>query len=634
MKRKHGVLFGFAVFLTAAILVFAGCPADGGGDGGSSDPSDPQTAVYTSTDAGGNTYTMTVTETVPPAASYNRAYTAKAEDVYELLIAYANGSPSKKSKGKVLSVQDGGVVVLQPTVNVNVTFNVTINVTTGAMTNITAPNGIACEDNTTAAVPSEGLTLNPAAPLYFNALAANGSQTEATTQLSLTLASTAAGTSGVETVGLEASHITVTPNTALTKGALSFSGGKWLLAVSGVGSTQTVTVSIAGLDGYALVPVSRTATVFDGKSSVISDPEITGSITQDSILGEAGQQKTYVYNGMGQFEITNNATLTVLPGTTIRFTKSGAGIAVQDGSTIKLNGTAVLLDAEGAPVLGADNEPLSGHVRLIGGTAKGSWGGVTIRSKTDNSFDYVDILNGGSGTAAYSCVVHVYPGSLSMTNSLIDGSASNGITTEGGGVLTAFSQNTVSNCGKAPVYAYSNLWSLRNIAGDNVFTGNTNGYIHVNSAGATNADMTIRKLSIPWQLYNRFNVNESAKLTVEPGTIIRFDSGAGITVASTAAVVMDGTEDQHIVLSGITTNAGAWGNVDIRSKRNENSLSYVDILNGGGGTAAWSSALYLYGGAADVNNCTIVNSGSNGLTTESDGYLRTFAGNAVNKSGK
>jgi uncharacterized RmlC-like cupin family protein len=321
--------------------------------------------------------------------------------------------------------------------------------------------------------------------------------------------------------------------------------------------------------------------------------------------------------------VRNNATLTVLPGTSIRFTQGGGGIYVESGATIKMVGLPKIPDTD-----------IDGHIKLFGGNAKGSWQGVDIRSETDNELAYVEIWNAGNGTSAYSSALYLCGGVAGVNNCIITGSGSNGITTEGGGYLRSFAGNAVNNSAKAPIYTYSNLWSLRNMGSGNTFTGNTNNYIHVAGAGSISSNMTIRKLSIPWQLYSTFSVNGDAVLTVEPGTEMRFNSGQGIYVGSDAAIVMNGTAAARITLRGITTNPGAWGDIEIHSNREENSLSYVDIQNGGGGTSAYSSALYLYGGVADVNNCTIAGSGSNGITTESGGYLRSFTGNAVNNSVK
>ncbi len=221
---------------------------------------------------------------------------------------------------------------------------------------------------------------------------------------------------------------------------------------------------------------------------------------------------------------------------------------------------------------------------------------------------------------------------------MIDGSASNGITTEdANGCFTAFEGNTIKNSGKAPIYVYSSIWSLRNISEDNTFTGNINNYIHVRLAGSITANMTLKKMSIPYRLYgSRFQVNGEATFTVEKGVEIQFgDTSSGIYITSAAAIVMDGTEEKPITLKGITNTKGSWGNIEIQSNREENKLNYVNIINGGSGGQSYSSALYLYNGSASVTNCVIDGSASNGITTEdANGYFTVFEGNTIINSGK
>jgi hypothetical protein len=111
------------VIALVAVIGFTmeACPND---DDGNS----PKTVKYESTDAAGNTYTLTVTE----KADGRAAYSAKTGDSYELKIAPASGA-AKTSKGTVQSTDDGNLT-LKPS-NAEETFTVTI--TGGQMTAIT-----------------------------------------------------------------------------------------------------------------------------------------------------------------------------------------------------------------------------------------------------------------------------------------------------------------------------------------------------------------------------------------------------------------------------------------------------------------------------------------------------------------
>ena len=331
-----------------------------------------------------------------------------------------------------------------------------------------------------------------------------------------------------------------------------------------------------------------------------------------------GQGSTSSYSIDHYLTVPNGKTLTIMPGTTIIFTVAGAGIKVEAGGTIIADGEA--------------------SRRIILKDSALKWRGIAIASPTANVLNYVDIINAGSGTSDWSAAVEIDNGSASITNCVIDGSGSNGVYTYNTNAnFTAFENNTIKNCAKAPVYTYDRIWSLRNISVNNTFTGNANNYIHVRDAGSITNDMTIKKLPIPWRLYSTFNVNDMAALTVEPGTIIEFgNAGSGINVAVGAAITMDGGSSAgQIILRGSLNTKGSWSNIIIRSIRPENKLNYVSMLNGGSGTSDWSAVVELENGSASVTNCIIDGSGSNGVYLYNiNGYFTAFENNAISNCEK
>lgn len=154
------------------------------------------------------------------------------------------------------------------------------------------------------------------------------------------------------------------------------------LAITISGTTMTVITGAAPIpldNGETLAPPNNVTPVVpidpnpDPGPAPGEETELTGNITVNTTLGRVGACTGYVWNGGGFMGVQNNATLTVLPGTTIRFTKAGGGISVADGATLIMAGTPVLLDAEKNPVTNG-SLPVDGRIYLRGGTAKGSWG--------------------------------------------------------------------------------------------------------------------------------------------------------------------------------------------------------------------------------------------------------------------
>jgi plastocyanin len=326
-------------------------------------------------------------------------------------------------------------------------------------------------------------------------------------------------------------------------------------------------------------------------------------------IGLNGRASSYTVSDM--ITVPNEKTLVIRPGTTITFTTNNAGIRVNNGGTILAEGTA------------------TSRIALKGSALK--WSGIQINSPTANVLDYVDILNAGYGTSIWNSAIYLYNGKASVTNCVIDGSASNGVSTEGSsGEFIAFANNAVKNSEKAAMFAYSNVWSYRNISADNTFSANASNFIQVNQPGSITSNMTLKKMPIPWRFYgSALNVEQEATLTVEAGTTIEFAAAnGGIYVTANASVVMAGDKDNRITLKGTASNI-VWKGIEIRSDRIENTFDYVDILNGGSGSSLWNAALYLYNGSASVTNCIIDSSASSGVCTEGSGYLRAFANNIV-----
>ena len=347
------------------------------------------------------------------------------------------------------------------------------------------------------------------------------------------------------------------------------------------------------------------------------------------VIGTPGAKSRYTWAANSMLTVPNGRTLRIMPGTTITFSNAlaGGGILVQNGGIIRAEGTA------------SSRITLKG---LSSYTNKGSWNCVEVQSATlENVLDYVDILNGGSGTNAYSSVIYINAGFLAVTNCNISGSASNGIATYGltgysgsnaNTQLTRFANNRITDCNKAPIYVRDLLYSLRNMGAGNTYSGNANNYIHVNSPGALSEDMSLNKQTIPYRFFSTFTVNGTATFTVEPGTVIEFDgSGSGITIGLNAKAIMAGTAQDRIIFRGATEAKGSWNCIEIQSLT-ESVMNYVDIQNGGSGTGASSSALYIHWGIASITNCTISGSASNGTSINSGaGYSGANANTQFSK---
>ncbi len=104
-------------------------------------------------------------------------------------------------------------------------------------------------------------------------------------------------------------------------------------------------------------------------------------------------------------------------------------------------------------------------------------------------------------------------------------------------------------------------------------------------------------------------------ITIEAGTILEFETGAGIVLGSpgvdciptTGAMNAQGTSEEPIIFRGATEGQGTWLGIGINSSTSENLFTFCEISGGG------SKQMYNVGGQGNIvihcsGNLTIQNS--------------------------
>ena len=125
------------------------------------------------------------------------------------------------------------------------------------------------------------------------------------------------------------------------------------------------------------------------------------------------------------------------------------------------------------------------------------------------------------------------------------------------------------------------------------------------------------------------NVSINKELEINPGTVIRFTSGAGIEVNNSGIIHAVGTENSRITMEGQNGVAGDWLGVFMNSDNNANIMEYVDILDAGSGTQSsddLASIILWVDARLTLNNCKIENGDANGINV----YYRTTFINSNN----
>lgn len=151
-------------------------------------------------------------------------------------------------------------------------------------------------------------------------------------------------------------------------------------------------------------------------------------------------------------------------------------------------------------------------------------------------------------------------------------------------------------------------------------------------SGTMSANRTLPDLGLPvdYVIDGILYVEGNALLTIEPGVKILFTGMDGaIDVSENAGLKMVGTAEKPIVFSGPVNNPnkGSWSSIRYHSKRADNLMEYVLLINGGSEENDWG--VLRVSGSVSVKNCLIDGSLGTGVQVNSDGVLKAFDGNTV-----
>jgi hypothetical protein len=340
-------------------------------------------------------------------------------------------------------------------------------------------------------------------------------------------------------------------------------------------------------------------------------PGVSGSFVHN----DADWPDVYADASRADYEITTNVVVEdnvmvrIAPGVVIKFTGENAGITVKGA-----------LRAIGTPT-----QPI---VLMGTATGRGTWLGVRFRSNSlDNELAYCTVKNAGSDAIDDSGVsitgfAGVYPSRAKITHTTITQSGGYGLYIDAPSSFGAFAENSLNDNGKAPIKICTpQLGSLDALTN---YSGNVLSYVEIAGNGAVDMNLTMPKLSVPYQLASGYITIMNGSLFIAPGVEMRFKPNTEIVVdqAGTGALVAEGTAAQPIVFKGATAGRGTWLGIWIAGNSTANHLKYCTV--DGGGQAALGvlssgranvvvgnvSSAYPY---AVIDHCTLSNSGGWGI---------------------
>ena len=309
--------------------------------------------------------------------------------------------------------------------------------------------------------------------------------------------------------------------------------------------------------------------------------------------------------GTSEIEV-RDVDFVIAPGTTLEF---------EEDSHVELRSNSALIadGNEAAPILFTGTEETPGW-----------WNGIYVRSSQnpDNVLNHVTVEYGGGDdfVGAESGNVVVATGgsdgaSVSITNSVLRHSATDGLWVRRNGDLSSFQNNILTSNGAAPVgIGYNKVHQLD--SGSN-YTGNTNDYVVARDriAQLDSENVTWERLNVPYRIETRTVEIQDITLTIAPGTTLEFEEDTGIELGTDGGLVADGTEEEPILFTGTTETVGWWNGIFVESRNSDNLLDWVTVEYGGGDD-------FVGAPAGDV----IIGSGANeGEMNVTNSVLRTSA---------
>ncbi len=317
------------------------------------------------------------------------------------------------------------------------------------------------------------------------------------------------------------------------------------------------------------------------------------------------------------------AVLTVTEGTEILF---------DQGTTLRFSRTG---DASQLLVEGTGDNPV--RMAALGADVAGYWAGISVGTGASAaSLRWLEIDGAGEATSAAFTIDDT---EILVDHLSISGSEGDGLSLQGNASFAEGSTDlAVSGCDvplRLPGIAVATL----PLAGLSL-AGNSRDAIAVDGDGKLTESVTWAAVGVPYWVIDNIEVNGDAEhaavLTIEAGTTVLFDTGAGVFVGKDGAsgLLVDGSAEAPVtMLPWSAYVAGAWAGIGVYGLADPSSvrLSHVEVGYAGG--AALRGAVHLDDTSATLDNVYLHDSQEYGLyltgTATADTTTVTYANNTL-----
>lgn len=388
------------------------------------------------------------------------------------------------------------------------------------------------------------------------------------------------------------------------------------------GSTET-TAGSAGTTAGSTETETTTAVV-DGDVAGIDpcsasrDPELgpdcsePGQLDSDVVVDTTLGEECNEYVVTESIAVHSGSTLTVLPGTVLRF-EEGAGLAVRSDGSLVAEGSC------GDPV-------------VFTGTAgqRGHWGGIAFDGASGNRLsycvveyagaDFEDVAPDRAGVAAGAGAT------LSIDHSSIRNHSGYGVGFGDDVAVSNLEENVVTqNTLGAAVATHR---SARALSPGNDFTGNDVEVVHLAQGNSIpgGSSHTWKPLGVPYRVAGDLSVE--GELTVRAGCTLSFVAGSSLRVDGELFAI--GSDEDEIAFTATDPQRGHWVGIGVVGRC---SLANCTVEYAGRGpvpgTGRPTNVGVASGARATLENCTLRRSDGYGLAVAAGGGIGGFTGNSL-----
>jgi parallel beta-helix repeat protein len=341
----------------------------------------------------------------------------------------------------------------------------------------------------------------------------------------------------------------------------------------------------------------------------------------------------YILDGDLFVQAVTGAILTIQPGVEIQLTE-GTGIYIAYSGD--MFGTLIADGTSQERIKFTSSAP-------AGSKTAGDWSfiGFYDGSGSNSSFSYCDIEYGG-GYASYYGQVNIEESSVSFEYCNITNSETHGITLSYEGYFVACENNTFEDNATGPIQIYAN-WA-HTIGAGNTFTGGPG--IEVSGDDIDHSNAVWLHHQVPYIVLGDIFIQSTtgAKLTISPGTTLKFAQGSGMYIAYSGdgfgTLIAQGTSDNKITFTSAAPagfeNPGDWYGIWFYTGTGAQTILDYCNISFGGGYNEYSGNLTMENdavGVPTISNCYISDSESYGiyLGNNADPTLtsNTYSNNAM-----